>query len=84
MSNGSHPWRSTQAGTNHSWSSDSEDGYHTSAFWLQGVLHTVGEGKPYADYIEYVARMESKLYGKWTGLFCPREFQDSLKQIGAL
>ena len=83
-SNAAHPWRAKQAYANGIRKEHEIDSLATSAFWQGGALHPLGQGKPYADYIEYVARMQGKLYGKWTGVFCPKEFKDDLIKVGAL
>jgi hypothetical protein len=79
-----HPWRAKQAFADGVRREKETDTISTSAYWQGGALHPLSMGKPYADYIEYIARMQGKLYGKWTGVFCPKEFKDDLISVGAL
>jgi len=62
---------------------DEEPG--TSAYWHGSVLFTIGDGKPYADWIEFVARNNGWLAGdRWVGDNPPPHMIDHLVATGRI
>ena len=83
--NASHPWRAKQAFDNGVRREKEVDSSATSAFWSGGALHPLGQGKPYADHMEYWARLNGYIIGRtWVGENPPEYLVQHLVRRGIL
>lgn len=83
--NANHPWRAKQAFDNGVRREQEVDFESTSAFWESGALHPLGQGKPYADRMEFWGRLNGYILGrKWIGEDPPAYLVNHLVRRGIL
>lgn len=79
-----HPWRSKQKPPAGPPQTELEEP-QTSAIWDGSWLLTIEPGKPYADFIQFRARMDGLLLGdQWVGDDPPQDYIDRLRDAGRI
>lgn len=62
-----------------------DDNPGTSAYWTGSWLWMIGVGKPYADWVEWQARLDGRLIGdRWVGENAPEGLVNQLKRLGRI